>query len=140
MFKCLGSLTLLSFQRKLYILFSISFFDILWNSIYLDYAPKFGWEDLIYNYLFTSQRESHSVPKRNFFLKLIFIASQLELSREGFTKLTYVFWWKIMTMPFVLAYQFYFYAPAYRAWIFEKLIFELEVSLHSFKITCILLR
>ena len=126
-------------EEIVYSLFNF-FFDILWNSIYLDYAPKFGWEDLIYNYLFTSQRESHSVPKRNFFLKLIFIASQLELSREGFTKLTYVFYWKILTMPFVLAYQFYFYAPAYRAWLFEKLIFELEVSLYSFKITCILLR
>ena len=34
----------------------------------------------------------------------------------------------------------FFYAPAYRAWLFEKFIFELKAYSYSFKITCILLR
>ena len=33
----------------------------------------------------------------------------------------------------------FFYDPACKAWLFEKLIFELEAS-YSFKITCILVR
>ena len=40
----------------------------------------------------------------------------------------------------VLSILFYqFYDPAYKAWLFEKIIFELEAS-YSFKITCILVR
>ena len=34
----------------------------------------------------------------------------------------------------------FLYAPAYRAWLFEKFIFELKAYSYSFKITCILLR
>ena len=34
----------------------------------------------------------------------------------------------------------FLYDPAYRAWLFEKFIFELKAYSYSFKITCILLR
>ena len=34
----------------------------------------------------------------------------------------------------------FLYAPAYRAWFFEKFIFELNAFSYSFKITCIPLR
>ena len=64
--------------------------DILWDRIYLNFVPKFG-QELVYNYLFTSQRESYSVPNMNFFVKLSLILSQLELSKEELTKLTQVF-------------------------------------------------
>ena len=83
MSKCLGRgncISLLNF-----------FFDILWSSTYLNYLPKFESEDLVYNYFVTSQSESHSVPNMDFFVKLSLILSQLELSREEFTKLTQVF-------------------------------------------------
>ena len=48
------------------------FFDIFWNSINLAYVSQLGEEDLVYNYFFTSQRESHSVPDMDFFANLHF--------------------------------------------------------------------
>ena len=46
-------------------------FDIFWNSINLVYVSQLGDEDLIYNYLFTSQqRESPSVADMDFLLYL----------------------------------------------------------------------
>ena len=83
MCKGLGSLIFFIVPDEIvYSLFN--FFYILWNSIYLNYVPKFGSEELVYNYLFNSQRESHSV-------KLALILSQLKLSREELTKLTQLF-------------------------------------------------
>ena len=34
----------------------------------------------------------------------------------------------------------FLYAPAYKAWLFEKFTFDLDTSSYRFKITCILLR
>ena len=46
-----------------------SFFDILFGlNTYLAYVSKLEEEGVaVYNYLFTSQRESHSIPDRDFF-------------------------------------------------------------------------
>ena len=44
-------------------------FDIVWSSINLVYVSQLGEEDLVYNYLFTSQqRESPSVADMDFLL------------------------------------------------------------------------
>ena len=48
------------FQRKLYILFSISFL-IFWSSINLAYVLQLGNKDLVSDHIFTSQRESYTV-------------------------------------------------------------------------------
>ena len=56
-------------------------FDIFWNSIYLTHVSQFGKEDLVYDYLITSQRESDSVPDMDFFIIPSLIMAQLELSR-----------------------------------------------------------
>ena len=67
----------LLFQRKLYILFSISFliyFGIVYIWTMYQSLDKTNW--------------SHSV-------KLSLVLSQLKLSREELTKLTQLFWWKI---------------------------------------------
>ena len=61
-------------EEIVYSLFNF-LFDILWNSIYLNNVPKFGW-DLVYNHLFTSQRESHSLSNLEVFVKLPLILSQ----------------------------------------------------------------
>ena len=53
-------------EEIVYSLFNF-FFDILWNSIYLNYVPKFGQGDLVYNDRFTSQRKSLSFPNVEFF-------------------------------------------------------------------------
>ena len=42
-------------------------FDIFWNSVYLSYIPPFGSDNLVYDYLFTCQRESQFVPDMDFF-------------------------------------------------------------------------
>ena len=49
----------------LYIIFSIYLF---WNCINLTYVSQLGNEDLVSDYIFTSQRESHSVPDMGFLL------------------------------------------------------------------------
>ena len=45
-------------------------FDVFWGSIKLAYVSKLGEEGLGYDYLFTSQRETHSVPDMDFLLNL----------------------------------------------------------------------
>ena len=54
-------------QEEIVYSFFNFYFDIFWNSINLAYASQNGEEDLVYNYLFTSQRESHSVPDMDIF-------------------------------------------------------------------------
>ena len=48
-------------------LFSI-FFLVFWNSINLAYVLQLGNKDLVSDHIFTSQRESHSVPDMGFLL------------------------------------------------------------------------
>ena len=56
-------------------------FDMFWNSINLVYVPQLGEDDLVYDYLYTSQRESHPVRDMDLFAILSLILSHLELSR-----------------------------------------------------------
>ena len=56
--------------------------DIFWIFIYLTCVPRFWYEDLVQDYLFTPQRESHSVYYTITFL------FRLELSRIELPKLT----------------------------------------------------
>ena len=48
-------------EEIVYSFFSI-LFDIFWDSIDLAYVSKLGEEGLVYDYLFTSQEETYSVP------------------------------------------------------------------------------
>ena len=86
---------------------SISFF-IFWNSIKLAYVSQLGYKDLVSDYLFISQGESHSVPDRNFFAIPSLILSHLELSRIGLQKLTSSILMEIVTILVVLVDEFYF--------------------------------
>ena len=82
---------------------------------------------MVYDYLFTSQRESHSVPDMDFFALPLLIMSHLELSTIELPQLTLTFSKEIVTIPVVLVGQFHFYMhlPIW-AWFFEKIIFELD--------------
>ena len=51
------------------IVYSISFL-IFWKIINLTYVSQLGDEDSVTDYIFTSQRESHSVPDMDFLLYL----------------------------------------------------------------------
>ena len=62
-------------------------FDIFWNSINLAYISQLGDDDLVYDYLFISQGESHSVQEMDFFTILSLILTHLELSRIELPKL-----------------------------------------------------
>ena len=74
----------------------------------LAYVSKLGEEGLVVNdYLFTSQRESHSLPDRDFFATLLLISSHLELSRIQLPKLTSSILMEIVTILVVLVDQFY---------------------------------
>ena len=44
------------------------FFLVFWNSINLAYVLQLGNKDLVSDHIFTSQRESHSVPDMGFLL------------------------------------------------------------------------
>ena len=91
----------------------------------LAYELKLGEEGLVvYDYLFTSQRESHSVPDRDFFAILLLILSHLELSRIELRKLTSSILMEIVTIPVVVIDLFYFYThQPKKLWLFEKIIF-----------------
>ena len=93
----------------------------------LGYVSQLGEEDLVYNYLFTSQRKSHSVPDMVFFALLSLILFHLELSRIELPKLTSRILMEIVTNPVVLVDLFYFYMhQPIKAWLFENIIFELD--------------
>ena len=66
--QCLGG-WVFSCSRGNYIakLFLISFL-VFWNSINLAYVLQLGNKDLVSDHIFTSQRESHSVPDMGFLL------------------------------------------------------------------------
>ena len=115
------------FQRRLYILFSISFL-IFWNSINLAYASQLGNEDFVSDNSFTSQRELHFVPDMVLLLTFIFFAPFTE---NRFTKINFKYLMKIVTIPVVLVDEFYFYMyHPIKAWLFEKIIFELVYLFH----------
>ena len=89
------------------------------------YVSKLGEEGLVvYDYLFTSQRECHFVPDRDFFATLLLISSHFELSRIELPKLTSSILMEIVTILVVLVDQFYFYMhQPIKPWLFEKIIF-----------------
>ena len=112
-------------QRKLYVLISISFLIYFLLNTNLAYGLKLGEEGLlVYDYLFTSQRKSHSVPDTDFFAILLLILSHFELSRIELRKLTSSILIEIVTIPVVGINQFYFYMHQLkRLCLFEKIIF-----------------
>ena len=120
------------FQMMLYVLFSMSLLIYFGLNTNLAYISKLGEEDLVvYNYLFTSQREPHSVPDRDFFATLLLISSHFELSRIELPKLTSSILMEIVTILVVLVDQFYFYMhQPIKPWLFEKIIFWGSLSLH----------
>ena len=81
---------------------------------------------MVYDYLFTSQRESHSVPDMYFFAIPSLILSHLELWRMELPKLTSSILMEIV-IPVVLVDQFYFFMhQSIKVKLFEKIIFELD--------------
>ena len=113
------------FQRELYVLSSISFLIYFGLNLNLVYVIKLGEEGVVVeDYLFTSQRKSHSVPDRDYFATILLILSHFELSRIELPKLTSSILMEIVTIIVALVDQFYFYMhQPIKPWLFEKTIF-----------------
>ena len=133
-----GRFYFILFQRKLHILFSISFL-IFWNSINLAYVSQLGNEDLVSDYIFTSQRESHSLPDMGFLITFIYLVP-FGVIENKFTKINFKYfqgncdcsscpgWWIL-----------FLYAPPHKGLAFWE--HDLWASLsfsYSLKITYIL--
>ena len=113
------------FQMKFYILFSISFL-IFWNSTNLVYLSQVGNKDLVSEYIFTSQRESHSVPDMVFFANLQLLFPIWSYRESIYRKLTSSILMEIANIPVVLVDKLYFcMRHPIKAWLFEKIIFQL---------------
>ena len=93
--------------------------------INLAYVSEFGNNDLVSDYIFTSQKESHSVPYMGFLLTFNYFIP-FGVIENRFTKLTSIILMKIVTVPAVLVDEFYFYMyHSIKAWLFEKILFEI---------------
>ena len=133
MSKCLESLIFFIVPEEIvYSLFNF-FFDMLWNSIYLNYVPKFGKEELVYN-IFLTLKESLTLLNLHLFCPIEVI--QRRIDKINTIILMENFDHAICPGLSVL----FLHAPAYRAWLFGRFIFQPEAFSNSFKITCILLR
>ena len=127
-------------QRKLYILFSISFL-IFWNSINFAYVSQIGNKDLVSVYIFASQREPHSLPDMVFLLTFNYFVPS-EVIENRFTKINFKYfngncgysscgcWWFL-----------FLYAPPHKGSAFWKNYLWTSLSFsYTLKITFILLR
>ena len=130
------------FQRKLYILFSISFL-IFWNSTNLVYVSQLGNKDLVSDYIFTSQRESHSVPDMVFFANLQLFCpiwsywESIYLSRINFKYFNGNCDYSSCLRSWIL----FLYAPPHKGLAFWKNYLSISLSiLYSLKTTYVLLR
>ena len=128
------------FQRKLFILFSISIL-IFWNSINLANVSQLGSKHLVSDYIVTSQRESHSLPDMAFLLTFNYFVP-FGVIKKRFIKINFNYfnrncdysscpgWWII-----------FLYAPSHKGYAFWKDCLWTSLSfLYSLKIICILLR
>ena len=114
---------------------------IFWNSISLVFVSQLGNEDLVSDYIFTSQRESHSVADMGFLLTFIYLFP-FGVIENKFTKINVKSfngncdysscpgWWIL-----------FLYAPPHKGLAFWKNDLWASLSFsYSLKITCILLR
>ena len=96
-------------------------FDIFWNSTNLAYLSLLREVDLVYDYIFTSQREFYSVLDMNFFAIPSLILSHLELSRIKLPKLTSSILKEIVTISAVLVEFCFYMHQSMKAWLLQKL-------------------
>ena len=137
-----GRLYFCLFQR-LYIFLSISF-SIYFGIIFLTYISKFGEEGLVYDYLFTSQREPHSVPDMDFFLYCAYFVP-FGVIENRVTKITSLKITRVTNFKYFNGICYYsrcpgwsilfLYATAHKGLAFwKKISFELDYHWASFSL------
>ena len=72
------------------------------------YVSQFGNKDLVSDYIYTLQRESHSVPGMGFLLTLNYFVP-FGVIENRFTKINFRYFNGNATIPVVLVDKFYFY-------------------------------
>ena len=83
-------------------------FDIFGQNTNLAYVTKLGEKSVVvYNHLFTSQREYQSGPDRDFLATILLISSHFVLWRIELPKLTSSILMEVATVLVVLVDQFY---------------------------------
>ena len=103
---------------------------IFWNSVNLSYVLQLGSEDSVSDYIFTSQKESHSVPDMGFLPTFNYFVP-FGVIENRFTKIKSKILMEIVTIPVVLVDEFYFYIHhPIKAWLFEKIILALVYLFH----------
>ena len=127
--QCLRGCTFSCSWGNCILFFSISFL-IFWNSINLIYVSQLENKDLVSDYIFTSQRDSHSVPGMGFLLNFNYFVP-FGVIENRFTKINFKYfkgncdysscpgWWIL-----------FLYRPPLKAWLFEKIIFVLVYLYH----------
>ena len=89
---------------------------------------------MVYDYLFPSQRESHSILNTDFFFVQLYLIYFIQ-STIFIIKAKY-FEGKMWPCHLSFLSVLFLYDLVQRAWVFERLIFDVEASSHSFKIPC----
>ena len=85
----------------------------------------------LFTIIFLPLKESLTLFKYGFSATLLLISSHIELLRIELPKLTSSILMEIVTIPVVLVDEFYFYMHhPIKAWLFEKIIFELVYLFH----------
>ena len=124
----------------MYIVFPISLL-IFWNSVNLAYVLQLGSKDSVSDYIFTSQKESHSVPDMGFLPAFNYFVP-FRVIENRFTKINFKYfngncdcsscpgWWIL-----------FLYTPPHKGLAFWKNYLGTSLSFSfRLKITCILLR
>ena len=114
---------------------------IFWNSIILTYVSQLGNEDLVYDYIFTSQKESHSVPDMGFWLTFNDFVP-FGVIENRFTKISFKYFNKKYDYSSCPGWWLLFlYAPAIKAWLFwNNYLWTILSFSDRPKIICIILR
>ena len=97
----------------------------------MTYVSQFGNENLVSDYIFPSQGESHSVPDMGFMLTFTHFV-RFGVIENRFTKIiSSSILMEIVTIPVVLVDELYFcmHHPI-KSWLFEKIIFGLAYLFH----------
>ena len=94
------------------------------------YVSQLGDNDLVSDYIFTSQKECHSVPDVGFMLTFNYFVP-FGVIENKLPKLTSGILIEIVTIPVALVDEFHFYMHhPEKSWLFEKIIFELVYLFH----------
>ena len=119
----------------------IFLFGIFWNNTNLEYLTYFGLEGSGYWLCFYLSKRVSLCSRYGFFCYTFIYLAWFGVIKNRVTKVNSKYFNGNCDRFICLDWSILFlYAPVHKTLLFEKFIFELDASSHSFKITCVLLR